>query len=456
MAGPVISIPIDRIHLYEENPRHERMSDPEKIRTYLCKDEQVLELAQSIADRKTNPLELIGVVRIDDEQETGEPTYEVWEGNRRVCALQLLMDPELAPAKWKKKFKELAASMDPITEVEGRVFDDRAELRFWMQNIHNGSQEGRGRKSWGPDEQHRDNPTRKNAIAFVLLERAQRHGLISKEERRGTLTTFQRYVGSKHFRPVLKVDDTDPSNVEFKRTEKELTQLLRILIPDLKEGRISSRHDEDTVKNYAAALMEKAGLTPKVSPSPSDPGTPEVGGGERAKPYSDGHGGGTSTSFPIDGADTTSDVDDLSDDKAAPRPKMPVKVKVAKDLMSAIEATGNEKLGLLYHSLTRISAKDHTPLIAIGCWALLETCAKECGANPTTPFIDFFSPGYMGRLGIHKKAAGPINDALVRISRGGNATKHHSTAATLDFRSLINDMQTVAPMLAKALTTKLV
>ncbi len=168
MAGPVIEIPIERIHLYDENPRHGHMTNTGEIIEYLLSNEQVWNLAQSIAEHETNPLELVGVVRLDDEDDSGQPTYEVWEGNRRVCAIMLLNDPALAPARYRQRFEELAANHEPIATIEGREFDDRDELRFWMRNIHDGVQEGVGRKPWGPDEQHRDNPTKKNAIAFSL------------------------------------------------------------------------------------------------------------------------------------------------------------------------------------------------------------------------------------------------------------------------------------------------
>lgn len=449
MAGPVISIPIDRIHLYEENPRHERMTDPEKIRAYLCKDEQVLELAQSISAKRTNPLELIGVVRIDEEHETGEPTYEVWEGNRRVCALQLLNDPELAPAKWKKRFKDLAASMEPIKEVEGRVFEDRAELRFWMQNIHNGAQEGRGRKDWGPDEQHRDNPTRKNAIAFDLLERAQRAGLISKDDREGKLTTLQRYVGSKHLRPVLRADDTDPGNVVYNRPDKDLTKLLRVLIRDLKDGEITSRKNDTHIAAYAARLEEKAGLSSKALPPSTFPPVEEQGGGS-PKPY-----------FGEPGAVTTGGTDVVIPPSAPPapddaplrRPKAasPNKVKQNQELHFTIEGLAHQKLAHLYYSICRVSVKDHAPLIAIGCWSFLESVAKLLGAKEDQPFPHYFNSKAIQELGFEKKDAQAIIAALKRLAEGGNVTKHHAVGASFDSATIVNDMATVSPMIANAL-----
>ena len=84
MPSTAFDIPVERIHLYEENPRHGAVTDPTEIVKILLEDEQVYELAKSIAEHRTNPLELLGVVDITEEG-ASEPSYEVWEGNRRVA-----------------------------------------------------------------------------------------------------------------------------------------------------------------------------------------------------------------------------------------------------------------------------------------------------------------------------------------------------------------------------------
>jgi hypothetical protein len=432
MAGKFQSFPIERIHLFAENPRHGKITDPDQIIKHLLQDEQVFELAKSIAEKTANPLELIGVVRIDDEDDRGEPTYEVWEGNRRVCAMMLLNDPDKAPSKWRKRFEELSNGVELIETVDGRVFDDHEELRFWMRNIHNGLQGGRGRKDWGPDEQHRDNPTKKNAIAFELLERAEAAGLITATQRKGSLTTLQRYVEKPALRAILQADDSDPANVKFGRSTGVFDKLLAQLIKDLLSKEISSRKNEDHAIAYAETLESNAGVQAATDEDETvdDDGVGPSSGGERG-----------------DGGD-----DDVGDDEGGePRPKPLTKVKSNRQLAKAIRQSGNEKLANLFHSVTSINAKSHPLLIAIGVWALLETCAKFCGANEDVPFIDFFSKGKMGQMGIAKKKAGTIHDAFVRLAKGGNATKHDAVSADFDFRRIINDMEVVSEVVARAL-----
>jgi hypothetical protein len=49
-------IKIERIFLYEENPRHEPIESEPEIIEHLCRDEQVFNLARNIADAGSNPL----------------------------------------------------------------------------------------------------------------------------------------------------------------------------------------------------------------------------------------------------------------------------------------------------------------------------------------------------------------------------------------------------------------
>lgn len=423
MASGVIAIPVDRIHLFEENPRHGLISDPEEVIDYLCQDEQVLVLAESIVEvGGTNPLELIGVVRIDDEEDTGEPTYEVWEGNRRVCAVMLLNDPDKAPAKWRKRFAELATGFPGIETLDGRVFDDKPKLRFWMRNIHGGEQGGRGRRGWSADAIQRDVGGSKNAFAQFLLDEAERRGIINRSDRKNRITTLQRYRTA--LRPILGVDDADPSDVTFSRREDEFDALLRQVMQDLLANRIRSRHNDPEIRAYAESLEEAAGVAPKDTNAGDD--TP---GKKAPKP---GAGGA-----------------DDDDDEETPRRPSPTKVKRHAGLAVAIGKLGSDKLDDLYGSITKVSASSNPQLTAVGAWALIETIAALCGAENS--FSSFFSKGTLSKLGFTGEQARSIHDVFEQLARAGNTTKHHAISGAFDHRQLINDMEVVSPVLAKAL-----
>ena len=146
-------IDVERIFLYEENPRHEPIESQPEIIEHLCKDEQVYNLARDIAAAGPNPLELLGVVTIPGS--SAKKSYQVWEGNRRVCALKLLNDPDLAPAHLRKDFARLGANYKPIKRINSVVFDDHDDLRYWMGIIHGGTQAGVGRLDWDSPQKER-------------------------------------------------------------------------------------------------------------------------------------------------------------------------------------------------------------------------------------------------------------------------------------------------------------
>ena len=99
-------INIKDIFLDLENPRHEPYQSQEEVIEYLCQNEYVFALAQDIVIMGVNPLEIMAIIpNTDNYSDDGAQTYIIAEGNRRLCALKLLDDPELAPSNERKNFK---------------------------------------------------------------------------------------------------------------------------------------------------------------------------------------------------------------------------------------------------------------------------------------------------------------------------------------------------------------
>ncbi len=171
MAREVLPIEIERIFLYEENPRHEPLGKEDDVIEYLCKDEQVFNLARSISEAGTNPLVLMGVVQLGGSGRAAtKKTYQVWEGNRRLCALKLLNDPDRAPPHLRKDFARLAANSAyvPFGKIPCVVFDDHDDLRFWMGVIHDGAQAGVGLLSWDSEQKARHFGSNRNKVALAV------------------------------------------------------------------------------------------------------------------------------------------------------------------------------------------------------------------------------------------------------------------------------------------------
>lgn len=408
-------IAVERIFLYEENPRHEPLESQPDIIEHLCKDEQVLNLARSIAAEGTNPLEVVGLVEVKSTGR-GKKNYVVWEGNRRICAIKLLNDPDLAPAHYRKDILKAAEQYEEITSLPAVIFDDHDKLKFWMGVIHGGQQGGTGRKDWNADQKQRHTGSNRNKVALAVLDLSEKMGILAKEDRSGKLTTAQRALNSSVVRDALGIDATDPDNIKYTVPVEEFKAQLEKFIGDLKTDKVNSRNNKEQIDKYGRGLAKTLS-------------------GDHTKPT------------PI----TKAAASVRKATRKAPKklPKIP-HITYHKDMVDALAALASNKLGRLHYSICDISLEAHTPLLTIGVWALLESLTALAGRNDTVDFVSFYSGNKITELGITGKPLA-IREALTRIQRNGNTTKHHETSAAFDGEQLANDYDTIMPLLVKTI-----
>ena len=413
------SIEVDRIFLYEENPRHEPIESEPEIIEHLCKDEQVYNLARSISEAGTNPLQLLGVVLIPGSGAAAtKKSYQAWDGNRRVCAIKLLNDPDLAPPHLRKDFARLAKDSEhvPIKKINCVVFDDIDDLRFWMGIIHDGAQAGVGQLDWNADQKARFFGSSRNRVALAVLDTAEAMGLITKEERDGKLTTAQRFLNRSVVKEALGIDATNPEDVTYNRPLEDFQKQLGIFINDLREGaRVNSRKNQAQIDTYGRSLARNPDIT-----------------GERIEPLS------------LKSAAAAK----VRRRKQRKQPRKQTHLVYEKTLATALETLRSAKLENLYYSICEVRL-EHAPLLTIGLWAFIESLSALCGKNENTDFVAFFSNQRLADHGFPKGKSGPIRDALTRIQRNGNATKHHEIASSFDGSQLSNDLATITPLLIK-------
>jgi hypothetical protein len=415
-------IEVDRIFLYEENPRHEPIETEPEIIAYLCRDESVYNLARSISDAGPNPLELLGLVEIAGSG--GKKNYQSWEGNRRVCAIKLLNDPDRAPAHLRKDFARLSAASAhvPIKKIISVVFDDHDDLKFWMGIIHDGAQAGVGRLDWpAPAKARHFGVSSRNRLALAVLDAAEAMGLIEKEERDGKLTTAQRFLNNSVVREAIGIDSSNADDIAYNRPLEDFQKQLGRFMTDLKEGvRVTSRNNQQQIESYGRALARSKDI--------SD---------QRTEPQS------------LKTAATPGKQKPKAKRKAKPKPtRRLAHLEYNKELATALEALRSHKLESLYGSICNVRI-EHTPLLTVGVWAFVESLCALAGKTETTDFVGFYSNQKLSDLGFKEK--GTIRDALTRVQRNGNSTKHHDIAASFDGRQLNNDLETIAPLLIKTL-----
>lgn len=146
--------------LDEKNARLKHGSDSQQQVTYNLAKKQgrrLLKLAQSIAENRLDPAQLLSVIATRDGK------YVVKEGNRRTLALKALETPSLVEGALSaadfRKLQELSRRYvdDPIETVECVVYapGETEDVNGWVFRRHTGAQEGAGLVEWDSDEKDR-------------------------------------------------------------------------------------------------------------------------------------------------------------------------------------------------------------------------------------------------------------------------------------------------------------
>jgi len=136
------------VMLDSENPRIDVRSNASQdlLRRKLLETSKVIELAQRIVDfGGLFPGERIIVAKESDG-------YVVLEGNRRTCACQLLVNPDLIPSGYKSSFPAADSDLrDAIAQVPAEVAPARESAEVTITQRHTAP----GVLQWSPSANHR-------------------------------------------------------------------------------------------------------------------------------------------------------------------------------------------------------------------------------------------------------------------------------------------------------------
>lgn len=267
-----VFIQFSKLHFDPVNPRGEPEPDEERVRALFGAQPETLKLAAHIAENGQNPLDRLGIV--DHPKLPGH--FVVREGNRRLCAMQLLRDPNRAPTETSRSaFQKLANNGRPVPEkVPAVLFHEKLKARTWMSVKHEGEQGGVGTKNWGASEKTRFNregdtgstrPKNPNRQAEALLTYAVREGLISPEDRALiALTTVTRYL--PNVRAALALLNTEDCTTNSQRTEFNvaLQRFLRDTIVSGVAGVKAEVHSRSTAteRTEYAEKLRSDGVSP--------------------------------------------------------------------------------------------------------------------------------------------------------------------------------------------------
>lgn len=201
------NISIDLLLLSDANPRLDPSLGEDEAIFNMVNDQndKLFELASDIVKHGLNPLDTIGVY----PSETYHGFYEVGEGNRRICALKLLISPERIQhinGSLHSKFLSLSKTYSAPDSIEVGVFNDEISMRHWMEIRHMGEQSGKGLSKWNSVQKARFNRIQTGCDALLdFWDWMIANSILSEAEILSvTKTNWQRILREKYF-PFLKI-----------------------------------------------------------------------------------------------------------------------------------------------------------------------------------------------------------------------------------------------------------
>lgn len=262
MRYKTIIVGVNKLLLDRTNARHDAMDNESEVIAQLLRKEKAVEVAKSIAEAGApNPLERIGVVA----HPVLKGSYIVVEGNRRVCALKMLHDPDKAPDVFKKRARDYKTNGQAIPKnIEVVLFESEEDAEPWISMRHRGEDGGKGLRPWDVNAKARHaekiGGATANQLAAGLVDHALKAGLITAEEYQEVpVTTLTRYLGNPIFRHTLGIASNKKLDLDV--PQDEFDAVLKVFLQDSlpksltgTDPKVHSRSKAADWKSYAKEL----------------------------------------------------------------------------------------------------------------------------------------------------------------------------------------------------------
>jgi hypothetical protein len=263
----VQDIPISRLRLDSANPRLDdgQQTQKEALAAMMgAQGSKLVALARDIAKVGLNPLDRFLVLQAEDDPKD----YVVLEGNRRLTALKLLINPELAAeilsAAEVSALKELAPSSSyrGDSDLDCVVVDTRDDAAHWLRVRHGGQLDGAGTVSWGATEKARfDSRSGKSSPELQLINFAISRGILTEEQANAiSITNLRRLLSDSHVRETIGVEiNRKDGRISTRFPADEIAKPITKLVSDLADdsfrvARIYTKeHREDYMKEFGRA-----------------------------------------------------------------------------------------------------------------------------------------------------------------------------------------------------------
>jgi hypothetical protein len=230
-----VALTVDDLLLDVNNPRLAKTitSQREALEEIVREQgDKLAKLAEDIVENGLDPGQAWYVILQEKDQK-----YIVLEGNRRLAALKILNNPSLLDSlnvtkKFKAQFKKASNSNAKIEKVTCVPFANREAAKPWIEKLHTGENEGRGRVTWSGEQKAR---FRGDSVDLKILDKFR-----PAESNSGVfpITTLRRIIENPKVREELKLDAdgnvTGSENIEALKKIVEEVDSKKIKVDDVK------------------------------------------------------------------------------------------------------------------------------------------------------------------------------------------------------------------------------
>ena len=221
MHGTIREIKVSELLNYYENPRHAIGRDEEDTLKKLFAavgNQYMLNLAEDIQKNGLLGNQQIVVVHSEDEQK-----YVVYEGNRRIAAIKMLLDPEsfdFLDRATIERAKRIAQGGE-IPEAVNCYITDEQEAFLIMERVHSGEDKGRGTKQWTPREKEAFivRQGNKKSLSYLVSFYIKRYFDGFDITLVLPFTTIQRIFNNREVKNMIGLDVSDESTFTRERMQ---------------------------------------------------------------------------------------------------------------------------------------------------------------------------------------------------------------------------------------------
>lgn len=281
------TVPVGRLLLDVENPRHDHVSSQRDALSALIENQRqkLVVLANDILEYGLSPIDRLLVLKAGRN-------YTVVEGNRRLAVLKILNNPNLAEGTpIETPMKRLSANADSIpAEVECAIAPARKDAEHWMENRHGGESQGAGVVPWNALATNRfsQKPGREAAAAIRFLQAVEdaypkSPNLIELIQAAASkrLTSLGRLVLDQNFKERAGMEEQNGSLV-FQFAASDLEDFFERVIADfaadvgvsqvrskpLRQEYLATTPEPDPKRRQSEAAPLNAAPAPKQKPKP--------------------------------------------------------------------------------------------------------------------------------------------------------------------------------------------